>query len=76
MTKRKVVGADVYVTGYTDGDFGGPTAGSADVFIIKTDTAGAHQWTEQLGGPENEKAFAIEVKWAAFGVHYVDEDCS
>jgi len=40
----------VYVTGVTEGGLDGNTsAGSADMFLTKYDTAGTKQWTEQLG---------------------------
>lgn len=66
--KRKVVGEDIYLAGYTAGDFGGTNAGGYDIFVMKLDAAGAQQWTEQLGGSKDDYARRIEVKWAAFGV--------
>ncbi len=45
-----VDGGDVYVTGRTgEGLDGNISAGDADLFLIKYDTAGNKQWTRQLG---------------------------
>jgi hypothetical protein len=39
---------NVYVTGITDGNLGGPEEGSHHVFVAKYDVAGNRQWTTQL----------------------------
>ena len=43
-----------YVTGYTDGDLGGPNQGYTDAFIVKYDSGGTEQWRRQIGtgGPD------------------------
>jgi hypothetical protein len=40
---------NVYISGYTGGNLGGPNAGSVDAFVSKYDEAGNYQWTRQLG---------------------------
>jgi hypothetical protein len=40
---------NVYVTGLTDGELVGSSAGGSDVFLRKYNTVGTHQWTRQLG---------------------------
>jgi len=41
---------NVYVTGYTKGNLDNKTnAGDLDLFVVKYDSAGVKQWTEQLG---------------------------
>lgn len=39
----------VYISGVTQGNLGGPNAGSWDVFVSKYNAAGTFQWTRQLG---------------------------
>ena len=63
-TSRDVaVGADgnVYITGETLGDLGGPHAGGRDPFLAKYDTSGALTWTRQFGTTENDYGFAVSV---------------
>jgi hypothetical protein len=40
---------NVYVSGITHSDLGGPAAGRHDAFLSKFDAAGTLQWTRQLG---------------------------
>lgn len=40
---------NVYITGRTNGDLGGPNAGGFDVFVGKYDATGNLQWARQLG---------------------------
>ncbi len=41
---------NAYITGYTYGDLDGNTnAGNRDMFLVKYDTDGVKQWTQQLG---------------------------
>lgn len=40
---------NVYITGDTQGDLGGPNAGGRDAFVSKFDEDGDHLWTKQLG---------------------------
>jgi hypothetical protein len=40
---------NIYLTGLTQGNFGGAHQGAGDVFLMRCDTAGIEVWTEQLG---------------------------
>ena len=60
---------NVYLTGYTDDNLGGPNAGdlflgpipipSTDNFIVKYDSEGNQQWLKQFGSENFDEAFAI-----------------
>lgn len=53
----------VYVTGSTDGNFGGNSnAGLTDVFLAKYDSAGSKKWTKTVGSLESERGFAVDVR--------------
>ncbi len=39
----------LYVTGYTEGDFGGPNAGDKDLFVVRLSPDGEQEWVTQLG---------------------------
>jgi lipopolysaccharide export system protein LptA len=55
-------GGNVYLTGYTYGGLNGNTnAGSADLFLVKYDGAGARQWTRQTGTASYDRANAVAV---------------
>ena len=58
------VSGNVLVTGFFTGtvDFGGgalTSAGSADVFVIKYDSAGAHVWSRRFGSTGGDQGFAV-----------------
>jgi hypothetical protein len=40
---------NVFLSGHTSGDLGGPNAGPRDAFVAKYDAAGNHLWTRQFG---------------------------
>ena len=51
---------NVYVTGYTAGGLDGNTnVGSSDLFVVKYDSAGVKQWTQQLGTSQDDLAQGI-----------------
>ncbi len=52
---------NVFITGDTTGEFGGPRQGRVDVFVSKFDSAGSPRWTLQLGSPASERAAGIAV---------------
>ncbi|MFH1226477.1 MAG: SBBP repeat-containing protein, partial [Planctomycetota bacterium] len=56
---------NIYVAGYTYGDLDGTNAGTgtgtSDLFLVKYDSAGAKQWTRQLGTTEDEYAYGVAV---------------
>jgi hypothetical protein len=51
---------NVYVTGYTLGGLDNNTnAGSSDLFVVKYNSSGAKQWTQQLGTSSGDSANGI-----------------
>ena len=54
------IGGNVYVTGHTNGSLDGNTnAGSSDLFVVKYDSGGIKQWTQQLGSAEEDFGIGI-----------------
>ena len=50
-----------WVAGYTESSLDGNTnAGSFDLFLMKFDSSGVHQWTAQRGGPMGEYANVLQ----------------
>jgi hypothetical protein len=45
---------NVYISGWTEGSLGGPSAGNADSFVSKYDASGNPQWTRQLGTTDDD----------------------
>ena len=50
---------NVYVTGFTEGALEGSNAGSTDLFVVKYDSGGNKQWTQQLGTSSDDFAYSI-----------------
>ncbi len=50
--------AGVYVTGYTSGSLGGPSAGSNDAWLARYDSTGLQLWIRQLGSSGHDTARA------------------
>ena len=50
-----------YVTGSTDGDFGGQNAGSYDTWVAKYDSNGNQQWVQQFGTAATDNPFDLSV---------------
>ena len=51
---------NIYVTGFTDGDLDGNTsAGSDDIFVVKYNSSGIKQWTQQLRTSSNDTGVGI-----------------
>ena len=50
-----------YITGWTEGDLGGPNQGYRDAFIVKSDSGGTVQWTRQTGSSSLDEAHGIAV---------------
>jgi hypothetical protein len=51
---------NVYVTGYTSGGLDGNTnSGSNDLFVVKYDSSGTKQWTQQLGTSADDRGYGI-----------------
>ena len=52
---------NAWVAGSTFGSLDGHTnAGSRDMFLMKFDAQGVHQWTRQRGGKGSEGAYALQ----------------
>lgn len=51
---------NVYATGWTLGDLGGPNAGFYDVWLAKYDNDGNQEWLEQFGSSEDEFPWGTE----------------
>jgi catechol 2,3-dioxygenase-like lactoylglutathione lyase family enzyme len=50
---------NLYITGITTGNLGGPNAGGEDSFVRKYDTNGNALWTRQLGTSTNDDSVAV-----------------
>ena len=51
---------NVYVVGYTFGDLDGNTnTGASDIFVVKYNSSGTHQWTKQLGTSSTDTANGV-----------------
>lgn len=50
---------NVYITGYTTGNLGGPNAGNLDAFLSKYDAGGTALWTRQLGTIEDDVGYGV-----------------
>ncbi len=51
----------IYITGWTEGDLGGPNAGDSDAFLSKYDDSGTLQWTRQIGTNSADQSFDVSV---------------
>lgn len=49
----------VIITGYTDGNLAGTSAGRSDVFVALYSAVGDVIWIRQIGGPENEQPWGL-----------------
>ena len=52
---------NVYVSGITNGDFGGTNAGAEDAYLAKFDSSGNELWTVQFGKDEYDRGRAVAV---------------
>ena len=53
---------NIYVTGYTEGGLVGNTnSGDRDIFLVKYNSSGTKQWTQQLGTPTFEEGNGVAV---------------
>ena len=53
---------NIYVTGTTGGGLDGNTGlGGADIFLVKYNSSGTKQWTQQLGSSSNEFARDVTI---------------
>jgi len=55
-------GGNIYVTGYTDGEFDGQAnAGGHDIFLTKYNSGGAKQWSEIWGSADDDSGNGVSV---------------
>jgi len=53
---------NIYVSGYTGGGLDGNTnSGSLDIFLVKYNSSGTKQWTQQLGSTSSDVGFKVSV---------------
>ena len=53
---------NIYVTGYTNGGLDGNTnSGGHDIFLVKYNSSGTKQWTQQFGSSENDYGQGVTV---------------
>ena len=53
---------NIYVSGYTGGGLDGNTnSGSLDIFLVKYNSSGTKQWTQQLGSTSSDVGFRVSV---------------
>jgi len=57
---------NIYVTGYTNGGLDNNTSSGggstpSDIFLVKYNSSGVKQWTQQLGSSSNERGVAVAV---------------
>ena len=55
---------NAYITGYTQGNLGGPNAGSDDIFLAKYDASGSLLWIRQTGTAQNDVAYGVALDGA------------
>ena len=60
---------NIYVTGYTNSNLGGANQGGYDTWVVKYDSEGIQQWTQQLGTTERE--YGTDVAVNDFGEVFV-----
>jgi hypothetical protein len=54
-------GSDVLVVGGTGGTLGASSAGGGDVYVRRLDAAGTELWTTQLGSPDHDNPYGMDV---------------
>ncbi|BBO31877.1 SBBP repeat-containing protein [Lacipirellula parvula] len=59
----------VYISGRTEGNLGGTSAGASDAFVTKYDASGTLLWTEQFGTSGDEETWGISTD--GFGSVYI-----
>jgi len=52
---------NVYISGWTYGDLGGPGEGPCDVFLAKFGSDGNELWTTQIGTVRNDRSASVAV---------------
>lgn len=52
---------NLYLSGSTDGNFGGTNAGKSDAWVGKFDSSGNQQWVKQFGTPNSDTSAGVAV---------------
>ncbi len=52
---------NAYISGFTDGDLGGPNVGYVNAFLTKLDPAGNELWSTQIGTTSRDESNAVAV---------------
>ncbi len=60
---------NAYISGRTDGDLGGPSAGGYDAFLTKFDASGNELWRQQIGTSSSDYSYSVAVD--AYGNAYI-----
>ena len=67
---------NIYATGWTKGDLGGPNAGSYDAWVAKYDSDGNQVWIEQFGTNRDDGSFVggmeVDSNDNIFAIGYTD----
>jgi hypothetical protein len=50
---------NVYISGFSEGSLGAPSAGASDAFLSKYDDLGALRWTRQLGTAAGDFSYGV-----------------
>ena len=62
---------NIYVTGYTNSNLGGPNQGGYDTWVVKYDPEGNQLWSQQLGTSDREYEYGTDVAANDFGEVFV-----
>ena len=67
---------NVYISGRTKGELGGPSAGEYDAYLSKFDSAGNELWTTQIGtsSDDDSRSVAVDVSGNAYISGYTRGD--
>ncbi|MFG0285204.1 MAG: SBBP repeat-containing protein [Phycisphaerales bacterium JB039] len=52
---------NIYITGSTEGNLAGPSAGSADIVLAKYSPSGARLWVRQFGTTQRDEGYGVAV---------------
>jgi hypothetical protein len=57
---------NIFLSGYTSGDFGGSNAGSYDAWVARFDADGNQQWIQQFGTEQLDYAYGLTLDDSGF----------
>jgi hypothetical protein len=52
---------NVFISGFTSGNLGGPSAGSEDAYLTKFDPSGNELWSAQIGSLAADRSYSVAV---------------